>query len=184
MPGIIKRQCLLSLIHRTIRAYRSLTEQYPAPSCDYGSNLAKRPHPFSVSDSDQPQIEMMNVLFQGYCPTFKPHPLGWEAESLLLLSPAQQMCYYNGKLFGGYIALLMDRILADCCKPAVTAYLNTSYLQSVPPTTPILIRAWPERVEGRKIYLKGSLQIPGNVSPDWVDAIKTDALFIKPKDRS
>lgn len=140
--------------------------------------------PFSVSDSDQPQIEMMNVLFQGYCPTFKPHPLGWEAESLLLLSPAQQMCYYNGKLFGGYIALLMDRILADCCKPAVTAYLNTSYLQSVPPTTPILIRAWPERVEGRKIYLKGSLQIPGNVSPDWVDAIKTDALFIKPKDRS
>jgi acyl-coenzyme A thioesterase PaaI-like protein len=91
------------------------------------------------------------------------------------------MCYYNGKLFGGYIALLMDQILADSCKPAVTAYLNTSYLQSVPPTAPILLRAWPDRVEGRKIYLKGSLQIPGKASQDWVDAIKTEALFIRPK---
>ena len=126
---------------------------------------------------------MLDSLLQGYHPTFKPHPLGREVESLLFLSPAQQMCYYNGKLFGGYIALLMDHILADCCKPAaVTAFLNTSYLQSVPPTAPILLRAWPDRVEGRKIYLKGSLQIPGKTSQDWVDAIKTEALFIRPKD--
>ena len=97
------------------------------------------------------------------------------------LSPAQQMCYYNRKLFGGYIALLIDQILADSCKNAVTATLNTSYLQSVPPTAPILLRAWPDRVEGRKIYLKGSLQIPGKTSQNWVDAIKTEALFIRPK---
>jgi hypothetical protein len=125
---------------------------------------------------------MMNLLFQGYHATFKPHPLRWEAESILLLGPTQQMCYYNGKLFGGYIALLMDRILADCCKPAVTAYLTTSYLQSVPPTAPILLRAWPDKVEGRKIYLKGSLQIPGKVPQDWIEAIKADALFIRPRD--
>ena len=75
------------------------------------------------------------------------------------------MCYYNRKLFGGYIALLMDHILADCCKlAAVTATLNTSYLQSVPLTAPILLRAWPDRVEGRKIYLKGSLRILGKTS--------------------
>jgi hypothetical protein len=125
---------------------------------------------------------MMDSLLQGYLPKFKPHPLGWEVESLMSLSPAQQMCYYNGKLFGGYIALLMDQILADSCKNAVTATLNTSYLQSVPPTAPILLRAWPDRVEGRKVYLKGSLQIPGKSSQNWVDAIKTEALFIRPKD--
>lgn len=125
---------------------------------------------------------MMESLLQGYLPKFKPHPLGWEVESLMSLSPAQQMCYYDGKLFGGYIALLMDQILADSCKNAVTATLNTSYLQSVPPTAPILLRAWPDRVEGRKIYLKGSLQIPGKTSQNWVDAIKTEALFIRPKD--
>ncbi|OQD79294.1 hypothetical protein PENANT_c055G00878, partial [Penicillium antarcticum] len=61
----------------------------------------------------EPPGAMMDSLLQGYRPKFKPHPLGWEVEALLSLSPAQQMCYYNGKLFGGYIALLMDRILAD-----------------------------------------------------------------------
>lgn len=91
------------------------------------------------------------------------------------------MCYYDGKLFGGYIALLMGRIIADCCKSAVTAYLNMSYLHSVPPTAPILLRAWPDRVEGRKIYLKGSLQVPGKVPQGWMEAITAYALFIKPK---
>ncbi|KAJ5267950.1 hypothetical protein N7524_004734 [Penicillium chrysogenum] len=133
MCKAMKRQYLLSLF-RTIRGYRSLAKQYPAPSCDDGSNLAKRTHlavycidilkSCSVPASDEPQIETMRSLFQGCNPTFKPHPLGWEAESLLLLSPSQQMCYYNGKLFGGYIALLIDRILADCCKSAVTLELS------------------------------------------------------------
>ncbi|KAJ5550363.1 hypothetical protein N7461_005061 [Penicillium sp. DV-2018c] len=180
MYRVVKRQYLLSLF-RTIRGYRSLAEQYPVPSCDDGSNLAKRTHSCSVPASDEPQTEMMRSLFRGYKPTFKLHPLGLEAESLLLLSPTQQMSYYDGKLFGGYIALLMDRILADSCKSAVTAYLNTSYLHSVPPTAPILLRAWPDRVEGRKVYLKG-LQVPGKVPQDWIEAITADALFIKPKD--
>ncbi|KAL2696095.1 hypothetical protein AAEP93_003395 [Penicillium crustosum] len=182
MYGIMKRQYTLSLLYRSIREYRSLAEPRPASSFDGCSKLAKHTHLSSVSASHEPPIEMMNSLLQGYRPTFKPHPLGREAESVLLLSPAQQMCYYNGKLFGGYIALLMDRIIADCCKPAVTAYLNTSYLQSVPPTAPILLRAWPDRVEGRKIFLKGSLQIPGKASQDWIEAVKTEALFIGPKD--
>ncbi|KAJ5642326.1 hypothetical protein N7490_006326 [Penicillium lividum] len=124
---------------------------------------------------------MMRSLLQGYRPNFKPHRLGWEAESLLHLTPSQQMCYYDGKLFGGYIAFLMDRILADCCRPAFTAYLNTSFIHSVPPSTPILLRAWPEKVEGRKVFLKGSVQIPGKAPYDWVDAIQTEALFISPK---
>lgn len=124
---------------------------------------------------------MMLSLFQGYRPVFKPHRLGWEVESLLRLGPSQRMCYYDGKLFGGYVAFLMDRILADCCKPAFTAYLNTSFLLSIPPTAPIVLRAWPEKVEGRKIFLKGSVQIPGQSSNEWLDAIQAEALFIRPR---
>ena len=130
---------------------------------------------------------MIRSLFEGYRPTFKPHSLGYEAESLLLLTPSQQMCYYDGKLFGGYIALLMDRILADCCKhkhkhkPAFTAYLITSFIHSVPPSAPMLLRAWPEKVEGRKVFLKGSVRIPGKSAHDWVDAVRIGALFIRPK---
>lgn len=128
-----------------------------------------------------PSKDIMLSLFQGYRPVFKPHHLGWEVESRLLLSPSQQMCYYDGKLFGGYVAFLMDRILADCCKPAFTAYLNTSFLLPIPPTAPILLRAWPDKVEGRKIFLKGSVQIAGNNSNEWLDAIHAEALFIRPK---
>jgi hypothetical protein len=100
-------------------------------------------------------------------------------ESLLFLSPAQQICYYKWKFFGGYIALLMDRIFVDCCKPEAIASLNTSYLQLVPPTATVPLRARPHRVGRRKIYLKGSLQISGENSQDWVDAIKTEALFMR-----
>ncbi|CAG7923653.1 unnamed protein product [Penicillium olsonii] len=86
MSGIIKRKCLLSLFHRTICGYQSLGEQNLGAPYDDGSKLAKRPHLYYVFASDQPQIEMMNLLLQGYSPIFKLYPLGWEAESLLLLS--------------------------------------------------------------------------------------------------
>jgi hypothetical protein len=68
-------------------------------------------------------------VLQGYHPTFGRHQVGWEAGAHLELSPRQQMCYDDGKLFGGYLALLLDRIFAGCCLPAATAYPNTS----VPP---------------------------------------------------
>lgn len=133
----------------------------------------------------------MRSLFDGYHPTFKRHLLGCEVEALLLLSPSQQMCYYEGKLFGGYVTLLLDRILADCCRPpdrvvagcgpAFTAYLNTSFLLPVPPNGPILLRAWPEKVDGRKIFLKGCVQIPGKAPSEWLDAITAESLFIRPK---
>jgi hypothetical protein len=102
----------------------------------------------------------MGFLLQGYNPIYKQHRLGREIESLLLLGPSQQMCYYSGKLFGGYLTFLMDRILADCCEePAFTASLNTSFKKSVPPRVPIMLRAWPEKIEGRKIYSMDRNQI-------------------------
>ena len=134
----------------------------------------------------------MRSLFKGYNPVFKPHRLGYEVEALLILGPSQRMCYYDGKLFGGYTAFLLDRILADCCKPthwvtqktcepAFTAYLKTTYLLPISPTAPMFLRAWPHKVEGRKIELRGSVQVSGVTSGQWVDAVQAEALFIKPK---
>lgn len=125
----------------------------------------------------------MGSLFDGYHPTFKQHRLGREVESLLMLGRSQQMCYYSGKIFGGYLVFLMDRILADCCEEtAFTARLDTSFKRPVPPSAPILLRAWPEKLEGRKLYLKGSIQILGEAG-GWVDAITAEALFVKPKEK-
>ncbi|KAJ6008976.1 hypothetical protein N7522_003992 [Penicillium canescens] len=171
-----------SLFLRSFRGYHCLAETYrTGASCDISAELPRSSVPPQNPSLNEASEEMMLSLFQGYRPVFKPHQLGWEVESALLLSPSQRMCYYDGKLFGGYVAFLMDRILADCCKPAFTAYLNTSFLLPVPPTVPIVLRAWPEKVEGRKIFLKGSVQIPGTSSNEWLDAIKAEALFIQPK---
>ncbi|KAF7588281.1 hypothetical protein BBP40_005935 [Aspergillus hancockii] len=131
--------------------------------------------------STTPAQDLLGSLLQGYHPTFRRHRLGWEADAHLELSPRQQMCYYDGKLFGGYLALLLDRILADCCRPAVTAYLHTSFSRSVPPDVPIRLRAWPEKVEGRKIYLVGSVQIPGDKTGETMEAIRAQALFVRPR---
>ncbi|THC91230.1 hypothetical protein EYZ11_009310 [Aspergillus tanneri] len=128
-----------------------------------------------------PSQELLRSLLRGYRPSFRRHSLGWEADVLLKLDPRQQMCYYDGKLFGGYLTLLMDRILADCCRPAVTAYLNTTFAHSIPPDAPIHLRAWPEKVEGRKIYLAGSVQIPGSRAGELIEAIRANALFIRPR---
>ena len=124
---------------------------------------------------------MLQSLLEGYNPIFRPHHLGREAEAVLKLVPQQQMCYYDGKMFGGYLSLLLDQILADCCRPAVTAYLNTSFKHPVPPHVPIRLRAWPDKIEGRKIYLQGSIHIPGEKEGEAIEAIHVTALFIRPK---
>ncbi|KAJ5292121.1 hypothetical protein N7478_001372 [Penicillium angulare] len=108
----------------------------------------------------------MDLLFDGYRPIYKRHALGWEVESTFLLSTSQQMCYYKDKLFGGYATFLMDRILVDSCKPtteepAFTAYLNTSFKRPIAPTTPIMLRAWPEKLDGRKTFVRGSVHVLG-----------------------
>jgi acyl-coenzyme A thioesterase PaaI-like protein len=109
--------------------------------------------------------------------------LGQSVEALIKLNLDQQMCYYDGKLFGGYLALLLDQILADCCQPtpAMTAYLNTTFVCSVSPGVPIRLSAWPEKIEGRKIYLTGSIQVPGSGNGELIDAVKASALFIRPR---
>ena len=187
-----------SHVLRAFRGYSCPTEAYRISSYSSAcAGLVESPyvsmeskycgHICSDSDLSQrikdPSIETMHSMFDGYCPTFKIHPLGREVESLLLLNPSQQMCYHGGKLFGGYLTFLVDRILADCCQPqqAVTAQLDTSFVLAVPPTVPIRLRAWPIRTDGRKIFLQGSVQIPGDNQGEWLDAITANALFIIPR---
>ncbi|OQD79056.1 hypothetical protein PENANT_c064G10025 [Penicillium antarcticum] len=88
MCGILKRQYMLPSFHRSIRRYRSLAEKCPS-SCDICSELSKRTYLSPATVPQEPPGAMMDSLLQGYRPKFKPHPLGWEVEALLSLSPAQ-----------------------------------------------------------------------------------------------
>ncbi|CAG7960844.1 unnamed protein product, partial [Penicillium nalgiovense] len=85
------------ILSQSFRGYRSLAQSSHKPPRELCNELPELTHHSLVDPSEQ----MMRSLFEGYRPTFKPHSLGYEAESLLLLTPSQQMCYYDGKLFGG-----------------------------------------------------------------------------------
>ncbi|KAB8204233.1 hypothetical protein BDV34DRAFT_226619 [Aspergillus parasiticus] len=174
----MSRHFAARVTYQTVRGYQGQALPYKTSLVYDGvKGIPKRVPKLSV----EPSQELLRSLLQGYNPTFRRHPLGMEADAVIKLTPRQQMCYYDGKMFGGYLALLLDRILADCCQPAVTAYLNTSFAQSVPPDVPIRLRAWPERVEGRKVYLTASIQIPGKVEGGFIDAIRANALFVRPR---
>ncbi|KAF9890706.1 hypothetical protein FE257_005572 [Aspergillus nanangensis] len=124
---------------------------------------------------------LLQCLLEGYQPTIRPHRLGRELEAVLQLSRRQQMCYYEGKLFGGYLTFLLDQILADCCKPAVTAYLHTDFARPIAPHETIHLRAWPEKIEGRKVFLRGAIQVSADHGHGMVDAVQARALFIRSK---
>lgn len=49
---------------------------------------------------------------------------------------------------------------------------KASAARSVPTTVPMFLRVWPNEVEGCRLYLKGSILIPGKVSRDCVEASK------------
>lgn len=96
------------------------------------------------------------------------------------LNTAQKICYYPGKLHGGIQSFLLDQILADCCQPAVTANLNISFLKPIDPEKPIMLFARPVSVEGRKIYMEGSIKVRDGETGAMNDATRVNALFIHP----
>ena len=49
------------------------------------------------------------------------------------------------------------------------------------PETTIQLRAWPEQVDGRKVHLAGSIQIPQGSQGELLDAVRAHALFVQPK---
>ncbi|KAJ5608445.1 hypothetical protein N7537_005064 [Penicillium hordei] len=117
---------------------------------------------------------LLQRLLEGYRPAFRAHPSGKEASASFALSPQQQMCYYERKLFSRNLIFLLDRTLADCCLSVVTAYLNATFLHAVPPDASIHLRVWPKKVDGRKVYLADS-------QGELLDAVHAHALIVEPK---
>ncbi len=83
-----------------------------------------------------------------------------------------------GVAHGGAIASLLDEAMTAAAfeveqRPAFTVNLNINYQQPVPLETPVMIRAFVERRERRKLFLKAALLLP-----DGTSASTADGLFI------
>ncbi|KAJ6041340.1 HotDog domain-containing protein [Penicillium canescens] len=132
---------------------------------------------------------IQHVLLQGYTPTIQLSEVGNKARAAIALSPSQGLCYYPGKLHGGYQAFLLDQLFADCCNqlfvdccnPPVTASLTLSYHQPVPPDAELFLEAWPTKVNGRKIEMEGSIKLMDKDTGDLATVVTASALFIIPR---
>lgn len=68
----------------------------------------------------------------------------------------------GGAAHGGAILNVLDEVLgvqasAGGRRPARTAYLKTDFRSIVPVETPLRVRAWIDREDGRKRYLRGEI---------------------------
>jgi hypothetical protein len=77
---------------------------------------------------------------------------------------------------GGVIAELFDELLGTTAlltaQPGMTARLDVSYRQPTPILTPLDLEAWCDRVDGRKVYMKGAIRLDGEVTAE------AEGLFI------
>ena len=97
---------------------------------------------------------------------------------------------HPGLLHGGALATLLDEGLAWCGFNAlpnhlgVTAYLNIKYRKPVPVGKYLCLRAEITRSEGRKVWVKGTIEVLG----EGADAMKrgevcveAEGLYVEPK---
>ncbi|ANY22388.1 PaaI family thioesterase [Gordonia terrae] len=84
----------------------------------------------------------------------------------------------NNAAHGGHVAVAFDDVGGFASAVAIqavsrTAYLNVQYRSITPLNTPLRIHAWADRIEGRKVFIKGSLHDGDRLCAEM------DALFIK-----
>lgn len=97
------------------------------------------------------------------------------------------VCGHPGIIHGGLLATMLDEGLAWCCfgalphKIGVTAYLNINYRKPAPAGSYLVLRAETTRVEGRKAWVKGHIELlaaPGGKATVLTEA---EALYVSPK---
>jgi acyl-coenzyme A thioesterase PaaI-like protein len=103
------------------------------------------------------------------------------------------LCGHPGVIHGGLLATLLDEGLARCCFPAlpnkvgVTASLKIEYKKPVPEGAFVILKAETTKVEGRKAWVKGRLEmlddqtVEGDGDGERVVYAEAEALFIEPR---
>lgn len=97
------------------------------------------------------------------------------------------LCGHPGIVHGGFLATMLDEGLARCCfaalphKIGVTANLNIDYRKPTPANSFLVLRATTTKVEGRKAWVKGHIELLPKEGEKPVVVAEATALFISPK---
>lgn len=100
----------------------------------------------------------------------------------------ESLCGHPGIVHGGLLATVLDEGLARACFPAlpnkigVTASLKIDYRTPCPAGSYVVLKAQTTKVEGRKAWVKGWIEILGDgVESSGVKVVEAEALFIEPR---
>lgn len=143
-----------------------------------------RPTPTGPFEERSPCSNSLHQeLLQGYRPNIRKIGCGQEATATFCFKSRRKICYYAGKIHGGYQAFLLDQLFADCCKysSAVTANLTVDFKRPIEPDTEVMLAAWPVKFEGPKIYMEGSIEVLEKRTNRMLLAARATALFIIPR---
>lgn len=98
------------------------------------------------------------------------------------------LCGHPGIIHGGLLATLLDEGLARACFPAlpnkvgVTASLKIDYRVSCPAGSYVVLKAETTKVEGRKAWVKGWIELLGESGEgEGQKLVEAEALFVEPK---
>ncbi len=92
-----------------------------------------------------------------------------------------------GIIHGGLLATLLDEGLARCGfsalpnKIGVTANLNIDYRNPAPAGSYVVLKAETTKVEGRKVWVKGRIELLGDTVKPGKLLAEAEGLFVEPK---
>lgn len=111
-----------------------------------------------------------------------------EGKNLVSISYlSTDLCGHVGIVHGGLLATLLDEGLARCGfsalpnKIGVTAYLNINYRNPTPAGSYVVLKAETTKVEGRKVWVKGRIELLGDTVEPGKLLVEAEGLFIEPK---
>lgn len=97
------------------------------------------------------------------------------------------LCGHPGIVHGGCLATMLDEGLARCCfgalphNIAVTANLDINYRKPTPAGSFLVLRATTTKVEGRKAWVKGHIELLADPGEEPTILAEATGLFVSPK---
>lgn len=146
-----------------------------------------RPHLRFVDEHRQHSLTGGTLLGPGKIPV---PPLVFVEEGKHVVSMSYlgtDLCGHVGIIHGGLLATLCDEGLARCGfsalpnKIGVTASLTVNYKNPAPAGSYVVLKAETIKTEGRKVWVKGRIELLTETEEPGKILVEAEALFIEPR---
>jgi 3'-phosphoadenosine 5'-phosphosulfate synthase len=146
-----------------------------------------RPHLRYAEEHKKHSLTAGTLLGHGRIPV-PPLVFVNEGEHLVSMSYlGTDLCGHVGIVHGGLLATLLDEGLARCGfaalpnKIGVTASLTVNYKKPTPAGSFVVLKAETTKVEGRKVWVKGRIELLGETEEPGDVLVEAEGLFVEPK---